>query len=83
LGCRELGDKSSDEDLLQYPPYARICLHQPQHPKIKPMKTEESNIVLVGLFVIIVLVVFLLLETVVAPSQPQSDRVVNTNETSK
>ena len=47
------------------------------------MKTEESNIVLVGLFVIIVLVVFLLLETVVAPPQPQSDRVVNTNETSK
>lgn len=46
------------------------------------MKTEESNIVLVGLFVI-VLVVLLLLETVVAPSQPQSDRVVNTNETSK
>ena len=46
------------------------------------MKTEESNIVLGGLFVIIVLVVLLLMETV-APSQPQIVLAVNTNETSK
>lgn len=49
------------------------------------MKTENSNLILVGLYVIVVLVVILLIETLVSPLQirSQTDSVVNINETSK